>query len=132
MVSQLRCHEPWFKIILDVMYLKPQTVAENILQKYVWDLKIFIPSSFLPNTYIWCIPKFLMSYMDQWGRIQDAKATLRTFSHFIFDKGVKNIPYRKDGLCVSYRLIAETQCPIHTIQREKSLFLFIVCRGFSP
>jgi hypothetical protein len=37
-------------------------------------------------------------YEDQWNRIKDLNINLRNFIHLIFDKGAKNIGWRKESL----------------------------------
>jgi hypothetical protein len=37
-------------------------------------------------------------YEDQWNRIEDLDMNSHSYAHFIFDKGAKNIQWRKDSL----------------------------------
>jgi hypothetical protein len=37
-------------------------------------------------------------YKDQWNRTEDPDMNSHSFAHLIFDKGTKNITWRKDSL----------------------------------
>ena len=72
-------------------YKKPQ-IAKAILRKKNGLEK----STWVTSETVWYWHKD--RNIDQWNRIESPEINLRTYGHLIFDKGGKNIQWKKDNL----------------------------------
>jgi hypothetical protein len=81
-------------------YKRPWTAKEIISKKInaggitIPDFKLYYRAVAMQTA--WSHHK--NSYADQWNRIEDLDMNPHSYAHLIFDKGAKNIQWRKDSL----------------------------------